>query len=82
MVRPYLPLPGLYMIRYHSFYAWHREGEYGYLADEQDRAMLPWVQKFNPYDLYTKAPVRPNLAELKPYYEDLLARYLPSTLRF
>ena len=44
--------------------------------------MLPWVQKFNPYDLYTKAAVRPDLAELKPYYEDLLARYLPATLRF
>ncbi len=82
LLRPYLPLPGLYMIRYHSFYAWHREGAYDYLLDDQDRAMLPWVQKFNPYDLYTKAPVRPNLAELKPYYEDLLAKYLPATLRF
>jgi inositol oxygenase len=82
MTKAHLPLPAQYMIRYHSFYAWHREGAYGYLLDDQDRAMLPWVQKFNPYDLYTKVPVRPDLAELKPYYEDLLAKYLPATLRF
>ena len=66
----------------HSFYAWHREGEYDYLTDATDRAMLPWVQKFNPYDLYSKSPDRPQLAALKPYYEDLLAKYLPATLKF
>lgn len=81
LVRPYLPEPALYMIRYHSFYAWHREGEYGHLANDHDEAMRPWVQKFNPYDLYTKNPNPPRLAELQPYYEDLLARYLPGTLR-
>ena len=47
------------MIRFHSFYAWHREGAYDYLLDDTDRAMLPWVQKFNPYDLYSKNPDRP-----------------------
>jgi inositol oxygenase len=82
LVKDHLPTPGLYMIRYHSFYAWHREGEYGYLTNDEDRAMLPWVQKFNPYDLYTKSPQRPRLADLKPYYEDLLAKYLPATLKF
>ena len=64
-----------------SFYAWHREGEYGYLQDATDRAMLPWVQKFNPYDLYSKNPDRPQLADLRPYYENLLAKYLPPTVR-
>jgi inositol oxygenase len=82
LVRGHLPLPAQYMIRYHSFYAWHREGEYGWLLDDTDRAMLPWVQQFNPYDLYSKRPDRPQLAALKPYYEDLLAKYLPGTLRF
>jgi inositol oxygenase len=81
-VKDHLPEPAQYMIRYHSFYAWHREGEYGYLLDDRDRAMLPWVRKFNPYDLYSKNPTPPRLAELKPYYEDLLARYLPATLTF
>ncbi len=76
----WLPEAGLYMIRYHSFYAWHREGQYGHLLDETDRAHLPWVQKFNPYDLYSKNPNPPVLSELKPYYEDLLAKYLPAEL--
>ena len=82
MMQPYLPLPALYMIRFHSFYAWHREGEYQQLCNAQDDAMKSWVQRFNPYDLYSKNPNRPKLADVKPYYEDLLAKYLPSELKF
>lgn len=81
LLRPYLPEPALAMIRYHSFYAWHREGAYGHLTNAQDAALLPWVQKFNPYDLYTKNPNPPSLAALRPYYEDLMARWLPTSLR-
>jgi inositol oxygenase len=80
MMKPYLPMEALYMIRFHSFYAWHREGEYQHLCNAQDDAMKPWVQRFNPYDLYSKNPNRPNLVEVKPYYEDLLAKYLPGEL--
>ncbi len=80
MMKPYLPLEALYMIRFHSFYAWHREGEYQHLCNAQDDAMKPWVQRFNPYDLYSKSPNRPDLTEVKPYYEDLLAKYLPGEL--
>src|SRR5690349_2953513 len=36
VVKDYLPEEALYMIRYHSFYPWHREGEYSYLLDEKD----------------------------------------------
>lgn len=36
--------------------------------------------KFNPYDLYSKTPDKPNVKEVKPYYEDLIAKYLPATL--
>ena len=82
LLRDHLPMEALYMIRYHSFYAWHREGQYDHLCNDQDRTMLPWVQLFNPYDLYTKSPNRPTLASVKPYYEDLLAKYLPATLQF
>ena len=82
LVKDHLPDPALYMIRYHSFYSWHREQQYGYLTDARDRANLPWVCKFNPYDLYSKKPNPPVLSELKPYYEDLMAKYLPATLRF
>ena len=82
MLKEYLPEEGLYMLRYHSFYAWHREGEYDYLMDDHDRAMLKWVNLFNPYDLYSKSPNPPNLQQLKPFYEDLIKKYLPDTLKF
>lgn len=82
MMKDYLPEEGLYMLRYHSFYAWHREGAYDYLLDSHDREMLQWVKLFNPYDLYSKNPTPPNWNELKPYYENLVARYLPATLKF
>ncbi len=82
VVKDYLPEPALYMIRYHSFYPAHREGEYRHLMNDHDLRMFRWVKAFNPYDLYSKNPVPPNLDELKPYYTDLLAKYLPPTLRF
>ena len=82
MMKDYIPEEGLYMLRYHSFYAWHREGEYSYLLDDHDRKMLKWVNLFNPYDLYSKNPVPPDWSKLKGYYEDLVAKYLPDTIRF
>jgi inositol oxygenase len=82
VVKDYLPEPALYMIRYHSFYPAHREGEYQYLMNDHDRRMFRWVEAFSPYDLYSKNPNPPKLNELKPYYEDLLSKYLPSTLAF
>jgi len=82
MLKDYLPEPALYMLRYHSFYSWHREGEYSYLLDDHDREMLKWVNLFNPYDLYSKSPVPPNWQEIKGYYEGIIAKYLPSMLKF
>ncbi len=80
VVKDYLPEPALYMIRYHSFYPWHREGAYQQLLDDHDREMLPWVRKFNPYDLYSKTPERPKVTELRPYYQGLMDKYLPAKL--
>lgn len=82
VVKDFLPEPALYMIRYHSFYAWHREGEYDRLCDAHDREMLPWVKKFNPYDLYSKSSVPPDWKKLRPFYEDLAAKFLPGKLAF
>ena len=82
VVRDHLPEEALYMLRYHSFYAAHREGAYSHLMNGRDREMFEWVRKFNPYDLYSKSPVPPDADALRPYYEDLIARYLPQTLRF
>jgi inositol oxygenase len=82
MMKDYIPEPGLYMLRYHSFYAQHREHAYEHLLDDHDREMFKWVDLFNPYDLYSKNPNPPDWKELKPYYEDLVAKYLPATLKF
>lgn len=82
MMKDTIPESGLYMLRYHSFYSWHREGQYEHLLDDHDREMLKWVKLFNPYDLYSKNPTPPVWSELKGYYEDLVAKYLPKTLKF
>ncbi len=82
MMKDYLPEPALYMLRYHSFYPQHREHAYGHLMNAHDHEMFKWVDLFNPYDLYSKNPNPPNWKELKPYYEALIAKYLPPTLKF
>jgi len=80
VMKNYLPLESLYMLRYHSFYSWHRHGAYDHLCNEQDREMLQWVNKFNPYDLYSKGHTKPNMAELKPYYDELFAEFFPEKI--
>ncbi len=80
VMKKYLPTEALSMLRYHSFYAWHRHGAYGHLTNEQDQTMLQWVNRFNPYDLYSKSHTKPNLQELKPFYDELFAEFLPATL--
>jgi len=82
VAKPYLPEPALYMLRYHSFYAAHREGAYQYLMDDHDREMFEWVKKFNPYDLYSKSAERPNAVELRPYYQGLIEKYFPGQVNF
>jgi inositol oxygenase len=81
-LKDYMPEPALYMIRYHSFYAQHREEAYDHLMNDHDLEMFKWVRLFNPYDLYSKSPKPPNVKELRPYYEDLAARYLPDEIAF
>jgi inositol oxygenase len=80
--KDYLPEPALYIIRYHSFYAWHREGAYDYLCDDHDREMLHYVQEFNRYDLYSKSPRPPDWNELRPHYSELINKYFPTELSF
>ena len=70
------------MIRYHSFYPAHREGEYRYLMNARDREMFEWVKKFNPYDLYSKSDKPVNHVELRPYYEELIGEYFPGKIRW
>ena len=80
VVKDYMPEPALYMIRYHSFYPAHRDREYDHLMNDHDREMFKWVRAYNPYDLYSKSSVAPDVEKLRPYYESLVAKYLPERL--
>lgn len=82
VVKDRMPEEALYMLRYHSFYPAHREGEYDYLMNDHDRKMFEWVRAFNPYDLYTKSHEKPDVAKLRPYYEGLINEYLPGKLKW
>ncbi len=82
VVKEYLPESGLAMIRYHSFYPAHTEGAYQHLMNDHDRELFAWVRAFNPYDLYSKSHQPPNVAQLRPYYEDLIAEFFPPTLNW
>ncbi|KAG6025811.1 hypothetical protein E4U41_001450 [Claviceps citrina] len=72
-----LPDEALAMIRYHSFYPWHREGAYRELMSRKDHAMLKAVRAFTPYDLYSKSDDAPSVEELKPYYLELIDEFFP-----
>lgn len=82
VVKDYMPEPALYMLRFHSFYAAHRQSAYGYLMSDRDVEMFEWVKKFNPYDLYSKGSAKPDVKALRPYYEDLIAEFFPAKLRW
>ena len=58
------------------------EGAYAHLMNDKDREMFAAVRAFNPYDLYSKGLERPNVAALRPYYEDLIAEFFPTTLKW
>ncbi|KIJ11694.1 inositol oxygenase [Paxillus involutus ATCC 200175] len=75
-----LPDEALAMIRYHSFYPWHREGAYMHLTNAKDVKALAAVRAFNPYDLYSKSDKPVDMKELRPYYEGLIAKFFPPEL--
>nr|XP_055183839.1 inositol oxygenase isoform X2 [Nyctereutes procyonoides] len=50
------------------------------LCSELDLTMLPWVQEFSKFDLYTKCPELPDVATLRPYYQGLIDKYCPGVL--
>lgn len=80
VVKDRLPEPARYMIRYHSFYPAHKEGEYQHLMTARDREMFSWVRAFNPYDLYTKSSERVDVEALRPFYQELIDEFLPGQL--
>lgn len=77
-----IPEEGLFMIRYHSFYPWHRSGNYKHFCNEKELKMLKWIKELNKFDLYSKCPEIPNVEALKPYYQTLIDKYIPDLVNF
>lgn len=71
-----IPLEGMVMIRYHSFYPWHTGGSYKRLLNRDDQKYLDWVKDFNQYDLYSKNTKIYNMEEIKAHYFPLIAKYI------
>jgi inositol oxygenase len=80
VVKEYMPEPALCMLRYHSFYPAHGHGAYRHLMSALNEEMFEGVCRFNPCDLYSKGAAKPNLQELRPCYEDLIAEFFPEPL--
>ena len=77
-----LPVDALYMIRYHSFYPWHREGAYTHLMNAEDERALEAVRAFNPYDLYSKSDEPVDVDKVKAYYQGLIAKFFPAVIEW
>ncbi|KAJ3062740.1 hypothetical protein HDU98_001397 [Podochytrium sp. JEL0797] len=82
IVKGHVPFEASYVIRFHSFYAHHKEGAYDYLLDETDRKMLPLILEFNKYDLYSKSQALVDVESVKEYYSELIDEFFPSTVEF
>ena len=82
VVKNNLPPEASYIIRYHSFYAAHREEAYEYLMNEYDEQMRPWLNFFSSYDLYSKSAELLDIGLLMPYYRELVAEFFPLSLNW
>ena len=84
-----IPDTGLKIIRYHSFYPWHKEGAYTYLMSDEDQNLLELMKKFSAADLYTKVPKGRESASadsrikitdgVMNYYKQLVNKYFTNT---
>jgi len=75
-----LPAEALFVLRYHSFYAWHQHNAYDYLCNDRDREFLHWSKEFQKCDLYSKSDKPediPDPKKLRPYYDSLIKKYFP-----
>ena len=80
VMKPYLPEEALYIIRFHSFYPAHMYGAYSYFMSEKDIRMMPYLKRFQKYDLYSKEDNFPDVESLVPYYEELVREFLPEKI--
>jgi len=71
-----LPEEGMYIIRFHSLYPWHKYDAYTYFESLKDKQMKHIIQKFQGYDLYTKVDKEYRWNDYKDYYNGLIMKYL------
>lgn len=80
----HLPMHALYIIRFHSFYAWHtpRNGERGYteLASDNDWHLLPLLKAFQQSDLYSKTDNLLDNQKLEKEYVELIEKFVPGRM--
>ena len=71
------------IIRFHSLYPWHSDGEYRHLMNDTDYDILKDVLDFNEFDLYSKEDTTTVFTdEIKKYYLALLKKYFPNQMRW
>ena len=82
VIRNYVPLEAAYVVRFHSFYAAHNKGAYQQFMNEHDKKLLPLVQLFSRYDLYSKDETFVDVEPLVPYYQELVEEFFPDPLQW
>lgn len=70
------------VIRYHSFYPWHTQGEYKHFMNKKDEQTLKNILEFNNFDLYSKEDDVEINDNVKKYYDDLLNVYFNGELNW
>tara|TARA_B100000787_G_C16166759_1_gene284306 strand:+ start:264 stop:1037 length:774 start_codon:yes stop_codon:yes gene_type:complete len=70
------------IIRYHSLYPWHTEGEYGEFMNDNDRQIFIDMMDFNQFDLYSKFDKIVIDDSIVDYYNALLDEYFPMELNW
>ena len=76
-----LPAEALYLVRFHSFYAWHEKRNYLEYADAVDINTVGLLRIFQLCDLYTKNESASDVEVDEPYFKELIDRYLPHGIR-
>ena len=78
-----IPKEAVYMIKYHSFYAWHTPPNgnigYKYLASEEDWINLPLLKILQKADLYSKSTNLPDITKIIKEYKILVEKYIPNS---
>lgn len=71
------------IVRFHSFYAFHKEHGYEYLSDTYDEIVLkPLLQDFSNSDLYTKNNTTFDIDDKMSYYGEIVSEYIGKKINF